>query len=221
MKVIIITQGRSGGTLLYRTLARYVAPHQLDEGLWKSDYFDEPFGKMDDKYVTDEYLQLEQQRYEYITSNESWVVKLHADNVKNYNCSMHSNLYRQSDCVVKLIRKDIRQRIISLCVAEMTQEWIHYTEQQVVVPKQLLIQEYYNAHTERDQLLSTICDVVVYYEDIIQSYPREIANNILDMSFEDLTPTQFELKKRSSTTVVNLKQVHEWMDELDKVWYDQ
>lgn len=215
MKIIIMTQGRSGGTLLYKTLAGYFAPDQLKSQRIDNYLYDEPFGLADSHIASQDQIDHEQNIYNHIVNRDNWVLKLHVNKIYEYNSKLHTDLVRQSDIVVKLRRKSLRDQVISYCVAHVTGEWAFYTAQEVHIPKRLLTREYGIVSEEKIMLDKAVADFTVYYEDIIQSYPRAIVNTITGQDINTLSRQRFQLAKRQNTVITNWDQVNEWLTQLE------
>ena len=203
MKILIISNGRSGSTLVYESCMRYTNPEMVSRAGKVSDAWDECIASKPDTQQLEQLLQ-------HLNSKENWTVKLHVSKMTQHNQSYYLKIARAADVVVRLSRRNKKQQAISYCISEMTGIWKNdINKNRYTIDKQHFYRELQYVYDDDQRLSGFPCDKRIYYEDL--EYARQIYSLVTDIPVDQLQPMRDAIQK-NNYTITNQQEVDHWYE---------
>jgi hypothetical protein len=205
--VHLISNARSGSSYLFCVLKHYINPSQ-PRFIMNDDSFDEPFNPtvIRTHHSDRTYTECCQLRIINIKNTNSLVVKNHINHLDQVQSVSQDLLDRFLDIEmynIALVRRDLFQYVLSLCIADVTNDWIEYNYHHPfeIDPVQFCVRFDY----QMNNLMKLINNVhgikyneIVCYEDLEGN--ARIDYSRLDMCYTHISmlqPTNVDEVKRS------------------------
>lgn len=161
MKIVILSNARSGSTWLYNTLMNYLAPQQAGE----------PDGRVyDEVFAKKRNLQHIHSDIEHMLQQPNWVIKVLVEDIHPQAQQQFTDCIRHSDRVVKLVR-DPAQITFSRIISKHDQQWGEKSYRLLDIPT-----------VSEDQLRSNVMETIVSCRTL-QQFPCDTQIDYADMQF--------------------------------------
>lgn len=209
MKILLITEPRTGSNMVHRSIMLYncetpysdTIPTREPFNKWKKSIYE--FGEKSNN--------LEQNKrdfWDYLSNKKSWTVKTHTEQFKDA-IRDHALLYKIADCVVYLQRKDKVAQIISRAVSQQIKNWWNVDIQNLKIEHKHIV-DCVNKQMHDDIVRECIPrDIDLYYEDSLD--PKLVWQNVSGIAQTVLPKRQLPdddlMPKRSKVTIDNLDYV--------------
>ena len=157
---------RSGSTYVFYNLVEHVLNH-----CWNG--FDTDFNIY--KKGSEPFRQDVKQKLQEFKNEECWLAKVHSIDIRNLE---EENLYNEfvslPDYKILLLRKDLFEATLSLCVASIKQQWTNnHDDVQIYVDEDKFIEMYNHQYNYKNMYNEMQFDNIIYTEDLTED-PNDI-----------------------------------------------
>lgn len=198
-KILVVSQPRSGSTWVYNSLCSYIAPEQL-RSPWT---WDEPFSDS---------LQDTQLNFDNTVTQPAWVFKTLVQHHNIHNQHMLNKIYRQSDCVVKLMRHP-SALTISLLAAWHSNLFGDYTHHKPLQFEYKQIKSAVQHVVSYNEILTAMpADKTVYYEQLVS--PQQTFNIITGSKTDTVMQDQASHSRHNTIKFIDFEYTWETIQEL-------
>jgi hypothetical protein len=211
MKILIVSSPRTGSTYLVNVLARFYQKQILkahNSNLRFEDILDhlldEPFG--------DDYTWFEQKAtFDQLMKMDAWVVKVHTTHCNERTHKWITKLIKQSDIVVKLVRRGFKSTVYSHCIATARNNFGENRNFQIELDRDTVFSCTKTVIHDNSIIEFYPYDILVEYESL--GYPAEIIKQITGLDVDEEQFQVYRLPKKNNATISNQDQVDRWIDE--------
>ena len=211
MKILIVGSARTGTTYLHRVLVNYFRKDILKDTIcsdlnftqWSNKIMDEPFCRLDNSVFE------QKSSFEQIIKLNSWVIKLHVDHMTEYNYKWITQLYKQADIIVKIVRSDIFGTIYSLSIAETLGHFGENFDKEVILDRTTVLTATDDVYRNMIKLESVPHNIQIDYQDL--GSPAEVVKLVLGVD----NVNEFKLQsvpRKNTAKIANKDEVNSWIN---------
>lgn len=197
---------RSGSTYVFFNLVEHV----IQQG-WEN--FNTEFNRS--RMGSEPFRKDVKQKLQEFKDQEYWLAKVHSIDIRNLKeLNLYNDFANLPDYNILLLRKDIFQAALSLCVASIKQQWTNdHDDLPIEISEEKFIEMYTHQVNYKNMYTNMHFDQVIYTEDLTED-PNDIWS-VLTGQYPDNPITNTIEKSPDKTKVVtNYQQLKDLYNEM-------